>query len=438
GGAGGADASNGSGGTAPGGGGGGGGDRSGGSEKGGNGAEGKAKLTETLPGGTATIILQVDDGSGGGFSGWTTAATIISAGTATTATRARSSSFVPIAGRNYRIVAYKDANATSYDIYNAKIVVQQSGGNLLASSYSESNYTNVLYLSSAQTFQGAGQSFIGNGGTLSSAKFYSYKWNSPTGNAYAKVYAHAFDYGSSSKPTGSALATSDALDVSSIPSTNTLIEFIFSGVNSIVLQNGTYYVVTIEYNGGDISNYIYAFDDETSPTHSGNLSSLSSSSWSSYSGYDLIFYVYTSDSLPTLLEPQYLLLNTKSTATGLQSFNTLFDPGEWSGVTNTYKHAQDAIGSTANSQLKDIDNSNAILTNSSITGANQTIGSNITDMPTSAHMLDTDIVTVGTEIDASRILVQVTPVPENPWLLFGSLPFISFLLLKFKGRRRKK
>lgn len=110
---------------------------------------------------------------------------------------------------------------------------------------------------------------------------------------------------------------------------------------------------------------------------------------------------------PTRLETQYLLLNTNSTATGLQSFNTYFDPAEWSGVTNTYKHAQDAIGATANSRLKDIDNANAILTHSSITGANQQIGSAITDMPTAAHHIDTDIVAVGTEIDASRILVAV-------------------------------
>ena len=119
---------------------------------------------------------------------------------------------------------------------------------------------------------------------------------------------------------------------------------------------------------------------------------------------------------PTRMELQYLLLCAKSTSTGLQSCQTLFDSTEWNNVLNTYYHAQDAIGSTANARLKDTSNGNAILTNSSITGANQVISSPISDMPTAADNLDTDIVTVGTEIDASHILVQVAPLWSVPFV----------------------
>ena len=59
-----------------------------------------------------------------------------------------------------------------------------------------------------------GQSFTGNGLILNSAEFYLKKKGSPTGNAVVKIYAHSGTYGTSSVPTGSALATSDNFDVS--------------------------------------------------------------------------------------------------------------------------------------------------------------------------------------------------------------------------------
>lgn len=116
----------------------------------------------------------------------------------------------------------------------------------------------------------------------------------------------------------------------------------------------------------------------------------------------------TSTTSITKLEPQYLLLNTKSTSIGdTLGFQTIWDSAEWVRTTNVYKHAQDAIGASANSRLVDIDNGNAVLDNSSITGANQTVGNAIT-MPTTNHRIDTWLVAAGTEVDASRILVQVT------------------------------
>ena len=87
-------------------------------------------------------------------------------------------------------------------------------GQTLIDSYPSSNYDQDQYLGS-NNFVGYGQSFTTTGSVLklSSCKFYLVKVGSQTGAMYAKVYAHSGTYGTSSIPTGSALATSDVLDI---------------------------------------------------------------------------------------------------------------------------------------------------------------------------------------------------------------------------------
>ena len=82
-------------------------------------------------------------------------------------------------------------------------------------SYSESNYVTAGYGMSPLGY-GVGQSFTGDGKTLSSVKFYARKVGSPTGNIYAKIFAHSGTYGTSSVPTGTELAVSGAVDVTTI------------------------------------------------------------------------------------------------------------------------------------------------------------------------------------------------------------------------------
>src|SRR5574343_703571 len=120
---------------------------------------------------------------------------------------------------------------------------------VIIDSYSESNYNNALTFYSGYSIQKVGQSFHNtNGCNLLSAKFYCIKIGSPTGNIYANVYAHTGTYGSTGKPTGSALATSDAVDVSTLDTNPNwkLIEFTFSGANQIALSENTNYVVVID------------------------------------------------------------------------------------------------------------------------------------------------------------------------------------------------
>jgi len=166
----------------------------------------------------------------------------------------------------------------------------------IVDSYSESNHSGSVVVVSNYEWIEVGQSFTGDGGTLDSIKFYIKKYGSPTGNCSAKVYAHTGTFGTSSVPTGSALATSGTIDVSTISTSISLVTFTFSGAEKITLTNGTKYVAVLEYGGGDPStNNIQAGIDDTSPTHSGNASLYDDISWGYVSWSDVYFYVYKDD-----------------------------------------------------------------------------------------------------------------------------------------------
>ena len=174
----------------------------------------------------------------------------------------------------------------------------------IVDSYSEGNQDNFITLSSdVGDKQGAGQSFTCTiGGTLYSAKFYLKKYGSPTGTAVAKIYSHSGTYGTSSVP-NSLLATSDTFDVSTLSAVSFVLkEFIFSSVNKITLSNSTYYVVTIEYSGGDSSKEVEVGYDNSSSTHDGNQVYLYSGTWygnGGVGGADTCFYVYKDDATTT-------------------------------------------------------------------------------------------------------------------------------------------
>ena len=169
----------------------------------------------------------------------------------------------------------------------------------LLSSYSESNQDNYLPISNltGDVYQALGQSFTGDGGLLHSIKFYIKRNSVPTGNLYANIYAHTGTYGVSGKPTGSALATSSAIDVSTVDTSVALVTFTFWNTNKITLTNGTKYVAVIDGSGvidteGFGSRRIDVGVDESSPTYSGNQSMLFEGSWSGVASTDLCFYVY--------------------------------------------------------------------------------------------------------------------------------------------------
>jgi hypothetical protein len=185
-----------------------------------------------------------------------------------------------------------EANPVRYNVQISNNSSFFTGG--LLSSYPISNQNSTRVVSgNAGYYQGTAQSIAAPAtGTLDKLQWQLRKIGTPTGNATAKIYAHSGTFGTSSAPTGTALATSATLDVSTLTGTLTVKDFVFSGGDKITLTSGTNYVATIEYSGGDASNYIEVGIDTTTPTATGNISDLFTGSWVTASTIDAIYYLY--------------------------------------------------------------------------------------------------------------------------------------------------
>lgn len=168
-------------------------------------------------------------------------------------------------------------------------------------SYSESNQDSYLNTSSSTGAFGQAITF-GSEEDIGSVKFYMMKSGSPTGSMYAKIYAATGTVGTDAVPTGSVLATSESVDVSTLTGSFALVEFVFS---SAYTASAGDYCIVVEYTSGDDSNYVRGGSDTSSPSHSGN-SCYYPGSWSSYTD-DMCFYVLgatTYDNLTLISEPR--------------------------------------------------------------------------------------------------------------------------------------
>lgn len=163
-------------------------------------------------------------------------------------------------------------------------------------SYSETNQSAAVYLqtvhpSADSKRSAAGQSFTGLAGyKLTSCKFYLKKEGSPVGNLVAVVYAHSGTFGTSSVPTGSALATSDAVAMASLPTDYALVTFTFS---TPLTLSASYYCLVLQANDAttlDATNQVLVGADNTSPTHSGNAMTYHDSAWDALNTADICFY----------------------------------------------------------------------------------------------------------------------------------------------------
>jgi len=156
--------------------------------------------------------------------------------------------------------------------------------------YSELNQDATTSLASGGTL-GTGQSFAGLGSQLIAARFYLKKATSPTGFAIAKIYAVSGALGSTSIPTGAALAASTPFDVSTLTTSYALTELKFTGANQITLTNGVNYFVTIEYSGS--GGTLDVGRDASSPTAQGNSSTLAVTTWTAVTTSAVVGYVCT-------------------------------------------------------------------------------------------------------------------------------------------------
>ena len=135
------------------------------------------------------------------------------------------------------------------------------------------------------------QSFTGNGGTLEAVWFYLSSTGSPSGYMYCYIYAHSGTFGTSSIPTGAPLATSDALDSSTLSGEDQPAKFTFSGNEKIGLEDGTYYVAGIYYADGNYDTDYFEVSADSDGEHAGNYSYYLDS-WTPVSAYDMCFRVY--------------------------------------------------------------------------------------------------------------------------------------------------
>jgi hypothetical protein len=342
----------------------------------------------------------------------------VASSTITTTTAYNSSSLVRsgaitlTAGNWYR-VAYKSGTSKSAAyIWNAKIVIDQYGDSGVPAVMDSCTGTSTSNENQdSATYTRRGQSFTSMDGVLDSCSFNLAKVGSPGGNVTASLYAHSGTYGTSSLPTGSPLATSDNVDVSTLSTSQTNQTFNFSGANRYTLVSGTQYVIVVDFAGGDSSNYVRV--GEVTGGHGGNGSRYFSPTWTVEAGSrDVLFAVYT---LPfTKLEPQYLLANTLFTAgTSLQLFQTTWDSTEWSGVTNTYYfQAEAANDSTSDVTLEQADGGGTV-TNSTLTNIDNAQISAAMTMPASEN-LDVKATTNAGDIAAARILVATVVGVEEP------------------------
>lgn len=170
-----------------------------------------------------------------------------------------------------------------------EVVLAGGGNEINVDSYADSNFQNYVRINGS--LDGHAQSFTGVAGDIINAKFKIAKVGSPTGNIVAKLYAHSGTFGTSSVPTGAALATSDNFDLADINTYYTSVTFTFSGGNQYTMSAATKYVIAIEYSSATSTNYLKVGTDAQSPTHGGNRSQWNGSSWSAVSSSDMIFSV---------------------------------------------------------------------------------------------------------------------------------------------------
>ncbi|HUX55115.1 MAG TPA: choice-of-anchor R domain-containing protein [Williamwhitmania sp.] len=252
----------------------------------------------------------------------------------------------------FSATTYKDvANTTAnWETANSELKFGYSGSSIV-DSYSESNYTDDTYMArlGAGGINYVAQSFIGNGKTLNSAKFYLKKYGSPTGTMVAYLWAHAGTYGLDGYPIAPLYATSNSLDVSTLTTNSQLIEFTFS--SNFKLVNGVKYMIGIGYmTGGGGANYVLAGYD-TSPSHAGNGAYYNNGAWYPDQTIDYIFYVYGKNYDTTANVGQSLGFDTGKTSntfvSGTQSVTL-------NGGTSTLEFSDSADNSSWSSWTTDI------------------------------------------------------------------------------------
>ncbi len=335
-----------------------------------------------------TITLQQDDGA----LSFTDLVTIVNASTAATATRTRVT-FTPTEGRTYRIASKCASSKTAYSVYCAKIIVQQGSLEHTQGGIFGSAFTGLT----AETQQG--QSFTTSSAySPSKVLLWLSYFGSPTSDDLTLKITSSIG--------GSVLATSNTVSGTLLSATSKWITFTFASPPS--LSSATRYFLQLSRSVGD-AGAAYTWGNSSDELAAESPYHFDGATWSTDGTSDRGFIVVDTD--VTIVEPQYLLLNTNDGGTGLQTYQTLWDSTEWNdsqGGLPAFKYSHDATNAADSSKLNDI-TTTVDVTGATVTGANQKISALFT-MPTTGDELDTNVTVSTGVVGAVRILVYYAVV----------------------------
>jgi hypothetical protein len=215
--------------------------------------------------------------------------------------------------------------------------------------YSESNKDSSILVTASNAVSGFAQSFLSDGGLLASCKFFLAREGGilNTGTMVALLYAHTGVFGSTGRPVGSPLGTSDVRNASDVVAFQTyaLFTFNFSGANQFQMLPATPYCIAFEWTPTSTQAIGMGMDSSAS-AHAGSRSQRSLSTGlygAGVSAPDLIFYVYDVGevAIRTIAMPRPIieLLATTESADHIASephsttdFPAILDSSDWIGV----------------------------------------------------------------------------------------------------------
>jgi hypothetical protein len=154
----------------------------------------------------------------------------------------------------------------------------------------------LVYFNAVEAFA---QSITGSGQLVDHLLVLMHRTSLATsGTLVARLYATTGTHGTSAKPTGSALADSDPVDVATLPAgapasdvTPRMVSFAFTGANRIALTNGTIYcwAVELDTKTGDLVHIWRGTNG-----HAGNRSSRNTSGvWTASTTTDFVFQLWS-------------------------------------------------------------------------------------------------------------------------------------------------
>lgn len=170
----------------------------------------------------------------------------------------------------------------------------------IVDSFSESNYTGNVNVSRYGSGRAQyGQVFTGDGSEIESVSFYLRAFGSISGNVYARLYELTNQTGTG-VPTGSPISSSSAVNCSTFPTANTLVNFPL--LTPTPLVSGRKYAITLDLTGTTFDslngNYVGMGRQFLEAAHSGysvyyDIDFMYNNKWLVQSGSsDLCFYVY--------------------------------------------------------------------------------------------------------------------------------------------------